>query len=485
MRAKDIVVAEQQSERIIKYRRGFSLAAFWSTLKQAIAGGEIDFTSEKINRAIILLAIPMVLEMMMESTFAIVDVYFVSRLGIDAVAAVGFTEAMATLIYALALGMSMATTAMVARRIGEKNREGAAIATGQAILLGVIVSLLIAIPGAIFAPKLLQLMGGSPELIAIGAGYTRVLLGGCASIVLLFLINAVFRGAGDAALSMRVLWLANGINIVLDPCLIFGLGPFPQLGLTGAAIATTIGRGVGVLFQIGLLLRRRSRIRLTLATLRPNWPVMRRLIRVSLGGIGQYLISTSSWVVLVRIVGGFGSVAVAGYTIAIRIIVFALLPSWGVANAAATLMGQNLGAGRPDRAETSVWRTGLYNVIFLLTVAILFIVWANPLIRLFSSDPQVLRHGVDCLRWIAYGYGFYAYGMVVVQAFNGAGDTTTPTMLNFFCYWMLQLPLAYLLAHSFGLGARGVYIAIPVAETVMTIVAILVFRRGKWKTREI
>jgi putative MATE family efflux protein len=457
----------------------------WATVRLALSGTELDFTRGPVGRAIILLSIPMVLEMVMESAFAITDAYFVSRLGVDAVATVGFTEAMITIVFAVGIGMAMATTAMVARRIGEGDRAGATVAAVQAIALGLAGTLVIAIPGVLLAADLLRLMGGSPELVAFGSGYTRVLLGGCGTIMLLFLINGVFRGAGDPALAMRVLWLANGCNILLDPCLIFGLGPFPELGITGAAVATTIGRGVGVAYQLWMLARGTGRIQITAGDLRLVPRVMGRLARVSVGGILQFLIETSSWIVLVWIIGKFGSAAVAGYTIAIRIIVFTILPSWGVANSAATLMGQNLGAGQPDRAETSVWRAALYNLVFLVGVAVVFIIWAEPMIRIFSTDPEVVRSGVACLRWVSYGYGFFAYGMVMVQAFNGAGDTTTPTIINFFCFWMVQIPLAYLLATGTELGATGVFITMTVAESLMAVAGIVVFRRGRWRAREI
>jgi len=329
------------------------------------------------------------------------------------------------------------------------------------------------------------LMGGTPELIASGHGYTRVLFGGSATIMLLFLLNAVFRGAGDAAIAMRVLWIANAINIVLDPCLIFGLGPFPELGVTGAAIATTIGRGTGVLIQFWVLFRGSSRIRVRWSDLVPQLQIILRLFRLSVGGILQILIGTTSWVVLVAIIGGFGPSAVAGYTLAIRLIIFAILPSWGLANAAATLVGQNLGAGQPGRAETSVMRAGIYNMGFLLGVAFVFIAAAEPLIRIFSVEPEVVRYGVTCLRWVSIGYPFYAWGMVMEQAFNGAGDTYTPTVINIFCYWILQLPLAYLLAYRTGLGPTGVFIAITAAESLIAVVAVPVFRRGRWKLREV
>lgn len=464
----------------VGYRRGV-----WATVRLALAGTEQNFTSGSIRRAIFLLAVPMVLEMVFESVFAVTDAFFVSRLGVEAVATVGFTEAMVTLVFAVAVGMSMATTAMVARRIGEQDGKGATVVAVQAVVLGIVVSLFIAVPGALFARRLLGLMGGTPDLVAAGSGYTSVMLGGCTTIMLLFLINAVFRGAGDAATAMRVLWVANGINIVLDPCLIFGLGPFPEMGVTGAAVATTIGRGIGVLLQFWILFRGKTRVRFSARRLALRPRVMLRLLRVSVGGVMQFLIGTSSWVCLVWIIGRFGSTAVAGYTIAIRIIIFAIMPAWGLANAAATLVGQNLGAGQPERAETSVWRAALYNMLFLVGLAGFFIVFAGPVIRLFTDDPEVVAFGVACLRFISYGYGFYAYGMVMVQAFNGAGDTTTPTVINFFCYWLFQIPLAFALASWTALGATGVFIAITVAESLIAVVGILVFRRGRWKTRQI
>jgi len=465
---------------VLGYRRGI-----WATVRLALAGTEQNFTSGSIRRAIFLLAVPMVLEMVLESVFAVTDAFFVARLGVDAVATVGFTEAMVTLIFAVAVGMSMATTAMVARRIGEEDEKGATDASVQAVALGIFISLLIAVPGAIFAPQLLGLIGGTPELVAAGSGYTRILIGGSTTIMLLFMINAVFRGAGDAATAMKVLWVANGINIVLDPCLIFGLGPFPEMGVTGAAVATTIGRGIGVLLQIWVLFRGRTRVRFNSRRLVLRPRLMLRLLRVSVGGVMQFLIGTSSWVCLVWIIGRFGSSAVAGYTIAIRVIIFAIMPAWGLANAAATLVGQNLGAGQQQRAETSVWRAALYNMLFLVGVAVIFIVFAGPVIRLFTDDPEVVAFGTSCLRFISYGYGFYAYGMVMVQAFNGAGDTTTPTVINFFCYWLFQIPLAFALASWTTLGATGVLIAITVAESLIAVVGVLVFRRGRWKKQQI
>jgi putative MATE family efflux protein len=457
----------------------------WATVKLALTGTELDFTTGPVGRAVVLLAIPMVLEMVMESVFALTDAFFVSRLGTDAVATVGLTEAMITILFAVAIGTSIAVTAVVARRIGEGDPAGARVASAQSILLGLMLTVVVAVPGVLFAEDLLQLMGGSPQLVATGSGYTKVLFGGSATIMLLFLVNAVFRGAGDAAIAMRVLWIANLCNIVLDPCFIFGLGPFPELGVTGAAVATTVGRGVGVAAQLWVLFRGGSRIRVRLAHFTPQFEIIERLLRLSTGGILQLLIGTSSWIVLVWIIGSFGSAAVAGYTLAIRLIVFALLPSWGLANAAATLVGQNLGAGQPQRAEAAAWRAGLYNMAFLFIVAVVFIAAAAPLIRLFTDDPEVITFGVACLVWVAIGYPFYAWGMVMVQSFNGAGDTFTPTAINFFCYWVLQLPLAFTLAHPAGLGPPGVFAAITIAESLIAVIGMVVFRRGRWKRRTV
>jgi putative MATE family efflux protein len=459
--------------------------AVWNDIKTAVKGSQEDFTQGGLGRAIVLLSIPMVLEMMMESVFAVVDIYFVSKLGPSAVATVGVTESMLTIVYAIAIGFSMGATAMVARRIGEKRPVDAAVAAVQSIAVGVAASIPVAILGIFFAPQLLGVMGMAPHVVAKNSGFTAVLLGGNVVIMLIFIINAIFRGAGDAAVAMRVLWLANGINIVLDPCLIFGWGPFPELGIAGAAVATTIGRGIGVLWQLRILTRRGNRIRLTRAQLRIVPPVMMRLIRVSLGGIGQFIISTSSWVGLVRVMSVFGDVSLAGYTIAIRIIVFALLPSWGFSNAAATLVGQNLGAGNPERAARSVWLTSVANMIFLGLVGIVFILFSDFFVRLFTDDPGVVAIGADCLRVLSYGYVIYALGMVMIQAFNGAGDTTTPTIINFFCFWLLELPLAYALALPLGLGERGVFYAILAAESALGITGAILFRRGRWKNRKV
>lgn len=457
----------------------------WRTVRDAVRGVEFDYTAINLNRSILLLAIPMVLEMAMESLFAVVDVFFVSRLGADAVATVGITESLITLVFAVALGLSMATTAMVARRIGEGHREEACTAAMQAIWIGVVFSVLILMAGLLWAPGLLSLMGANPEVVAGGASYARVLLSGSGTVLMLFLINAIFRGAGNAAIAMRVLWIANGVNLVLDPCLIFGLGPFPEMGVTGAAVATTIGRSVGVAVQLWALFFGGSRIALSSRHLGLRPEIILRLLRVASTGTLQYLVATASWVAMVRIIALFGSPALAGYTIAIRVIVFTILPSWGLSNAAATLVGQNLGAGKPERAEKSVWLSGLYNMLFLGLVSLLFIFAPAPVVGLFTSDPEVLRVGASCLRIIAYGYIAYAYGMVMVQAFNGAGDTITPTVINLGCYWAFQIPAAWWLAVHWNLEDHGVFWAILAAETVMAGVAIILFRRGRWKLQTI
>jgi putative MATE family efflux protein len=457
----------------------------WRDVVQAVRGSQEDFTTGSIGRAILLLSVPMVLEMVMESVFAVVDIYFVSKLGSKAVATVGVTESLVTLVYAVAIGLSMGTTALVARRIGEKRPDEAALAAVQAIVVGLIASLPVALVGIFFAPELLHLMGMDRAVAEANGLFTAVLLGGNVVIMLLFIINAVFRSAGDAAVAMRVLWLANGINIVLDPCLIFGWGPFPECGVAGAAIATTIGRGAGVLCQFWMLSRPGGRVVVTRKEIRLVPRVMWKLIRISLGGIGQFVISTSSWIGLMRIMAVFGSTSLAGYTIAVRILLFTLLPSWGMANAAATLVGQNLGAGKPDRAERSVWLTAVANMVFLGLVAVLFILFSPFLVRVFTDDPAIVAVGADCLRILSYGYLFYALGMVMIQAFNGAGDTTTPTLINIFCFWLFELPLAYLLALPMGFGERGVFTAILAAETVLGIAAAILFRRGHWKSREV
>ncbi len=450
-------------------------------IRMSLRGEHYDYTSGSLGRAVILLATPMVLEMVMESTFSICDIYFVSQLGDAAVATVGYTESMLTIIYALAAGFSMAATALIARRIGEKHREGAVRAATQAIVVGVLFGVATGLPCAFFATDLLSLMGAKSTVVDTGSEYTAILLGTNIVIMLLFLNNAILRGAGDAALSMRVLWLANGINIILDPCLIFGYGPFPELGVTGAAVATVIGRGTGVLYQFWLLRRGRSRVELRGPPFRFNAKIMLELLRLSAGGVTQFLIATASWVALMRIVSPFGESAVAGYTIAIRIVMFTILPSWGLSNAAATLVGQNLGAKEPGRAERSVWITGWFNEVFLGLVMVVFLTFGETLVSFFSNKPDTVQHGTDALRIMSYGYLFYAWGMVIPQAFNGAGDTMTPTWINLGCFWFLQVPLALALAQGLQLGPPGVFWAIAISESVLAVVAISVFRRGRWK----
>jgi putative MATE family efflux protein len=456
-----------------------------ASLREAIAGTRHDYTEGPIGRAIFLLAVPMVLEMVLESVFAVVDVLWVSRLGADAIATVGMTESMLSLIYAVAMGLSMGAAAMVARRIGEKNPEEAARTAVQAIALGVVLGIPISTTGILLAPKLLGLLGASPQLIQTGARYTATMLGGNVVILLLFLINAIFRGSGDPSLSMRVLWLANAINLVLDPCLIFGLGPFPELGVTGAAVATTTGRSIGVMFQLFTLWRGRGRVVIRRAHFALQPAVMFRLLRVSASGIVQVLIGTASWLGLIRILTTFGSAVVAGYTIAIRVIVFALLPSWGLSNAAATMVGQNLGAGKPERGERAVWIASFYNMIVLGAVGLCFVLLAQPLVHLFTDEPAVADTAASCLRIISYGFVFYAFGMVVVQAFNGAGDTFTPTVINLWCFWFWEIPLAYVLARPLGWGPKGVFSAIAIAFSTLAVVGFLTFRRGRWKQKKL
>jgi putative MATE family efflux protein len=413
----------------------------------------------------------------------VVDIKWVSYLGPDAMAAVGLTESLLTLIYAIAIGLSIGATAMVARRIGEHNPDGAARAAIQAIFLALIVAIVIAVIGAPLAPKLLDLMGASPSVVQNGVWFTRIMLAGNVTVVMLFMINAIFRGAGDAAIAMRVLWLANALNIALGPCFIFGLGPFPKLGIAGAAVATNIGRGTGALFALIKLLRRGGRFEIKKEHLRLELPIMGRLLRLSATGTFQVFIGMASWIGLVRTISTFGTNALAGYIVGIRVILFALLPSWGMSNAAATMVGQALGAKNPDRAERAVWRAGFYNMIFLGCIGAIFIVFARQIVWLFTSDPAVAPYGVDCLRIVACGFLFYAYGMVLTQSFNGAGDTWTPTILNLFVFWLWELPLAYVLAVTLGFGPDGVFLAITIAFSTLAVASAYFFRKGKWKKK--
>ncbi len=459
--------------------------SFWSSVREALRGSHQDFTSGSLNRAIVLLAIPMVLEMVLESLFAVVDIFWVGRLGADAIATVGLTESMLTIIMSVGMGLSMSTTAMVARRVGEKDPKGAAVAAVQAVLLGLGASALIAVPCTLFAPQLLRLIGGTPHIVAVGTNYTRIALGGGGVVLLLFLNNAIFRGAGDAAIAMRLLWVSNVLNLALDPCLIFGLGPFPRMGVTGAAMATFTGRSVGVLYQFYRLLKGTERLRILPGQIRVNLAVMGRLVRVSLTGILQFLIGQASWLGLVKIVSTFGAAALAGYTVGIRVIIFAILPSWGLSNAAATLVGQNLGAGQPERAATSVWRTGLWNMLFLGSVGVVFLIFAGPIVRLFTQNPAVVPVAVACLRILSCGNVAFAYAMVMLQAFNGAGDTLTPTLVNLVGFWILEIPLAFALARHTRMGVNGVFASIVVAEVVIVALSVVLFRRGDWKRKRI
>jgi len=461
------------------------ITTFFRDVAEAVSGSEQDFTEGKLSRAILLLSIPSVLEMVMESVFVIVDIYFVSKLGADAVATVGITESMITIIYAIAIGLGTATTSMVSRRIGEKKPESASNAAFQAIMTGLAVSFIIGIPGAIFAEKLLGFMGASGNIIENMSGYTRIMLGGNIVIMMLFIINAVFRSAGDAAVAMKVLWIGNIINIVLDPIFIFGLGPFPEMGVTGAAVATNIGRGSAVLVQFYLLFFGKKRIRLSVKNVAIDFRIMLKLLRLSFGTIGQNLIGTTSWIALVRIISIFGSEVVAGYTIAIRIIGFTILPSWGISNASSTLVGQNLGAKKPDRAERAVWVTGWVNMILLGIIGLILVIFPEFFIRLFIDNENVIKSGVLGLRIISIGFIAYGLGMVLVNSFNGAGDTSTPLKINVFAFWLVEIPLAWLLAIKAGLNEEGVFIAIVIAESLMTLIAWLVFRRGKWKLKEV
>jgi putative MATE family efflux protein len=470
---------------LLSKRKYIKIRILWRDIRESISGTERDYTKGSLRKAILLLAIPMVLEMALESVFAVMDIYFVSRLGADAVATVGLTESLMTLVYAIGIGFSMATTAIVARRIGEKNKKGAAIAASQSIIVGVFISLFLAVPGFFLAKDLLRVMGASEAIIGSGFSYTSIMISGNIVIMLLFIINAIFRSAGDAAISMRVLWFANICNIILDPCLIFGLGPFPELGIKGAAIATVIGRGLAVIYQFYILFSGKGRINLSLKSFGIRTDIIKKLLKLSYGGIGQYIIATSSWIGLMRILAVFGSEVLAGYTIAIRIVIFSLLPSWGLANAAATLVGQNLGANKPERAEKSVWTTAFINMGFLAIFAIIFIAQPEFFIRLFIDDPLVIGYGIQALQVISFGYLFYAFGMVMPQAFNGAGDTTTPTIINLVSFWMIELPVAYLLANILGFEEKGVFYSIVIAESVMACMGIWLFKRGKWKLKKV
>ncbi|MEQ9301138.1 MAG: MATE family efflux transporter [Cyclobacteriaceae bacterium] len=458
-----------------------SLRKLYKLFIISVQGTEKEFTTGSINKAIFMLSIPMILEMVMESLFAVVDVFYVSQVGTNAVATVGLTESMITLVYSVSIGLSMAVTAMVARRVGEKNTDAAGTVAFQAMIVGVAVSLVIGVIGIVYAKDMLALMGAEPALIEEGWRYTAILIGGNMSIMMLFLINAIFRGAGDASIAMRSLWIANGLNLILDPLFIFGFWIVPAYGVEGAAIATTIGRSVGVLYQLTRLFGDKAIVRLTAKNFVLQWNIMKSMLKLSAGGMGQFLIESASWIFLIRVLSVFGSDVLAGYTIAVRVIIFGILPSWGMANAAATLVGQNLGAKEPERAETSVWRTAKFNMIFLGSISLIFILGAEPIMLLFTSTMEVVGHGVLALQVICLGYMFFAYGMVVSQAFNGAGDTKTPTIINVVSFWLIQIPLSYLLAVSLGMGPLGVFISIAGCHSLHAIIAIIIFRKGRWK----
>jgi putative MATE family efflux protein len=460
-------------------------AGVWSTLREAVRGSSIDYTSAPLGRAIVMLAVPMVLEMAMESIFAVADVFWVAHLGADAVATVGLTESMMTIVYTLAMGLSIGATAIVARRVGERDREGAARAAVQAIVIGLIVSALMGAVGIRYGGALLRLMGGSESVVSSGSGFTRVLIGGNATVVLLFLINAVFRGAGDAVIAMRVLWIGNAINIGLGPCLIFGLGPFPALGVKGAAVATTIGRGTAVACQLAVLLSGRGRIGFRVRDMRVDPKVMAAMVRLSGTGTFQILLTTASYVVLIRILASFGSAMLAGYTIAIRVIIFGILPSYGVSNAAATMVGQNLGAGQPDRAERAVWTAARYNTVLLGVIGCIFVAAAHPIVGLFTDDALAQPFAVTSLRIVSLGFVFYGCGMVLTQSFNGAGDTWTPTFINVFIFWIFEIPLAWTLAYATRLGASGVPTSLAIAYSMLAVISAIVFRRGTWKRMKV
>lgn len=451
-------------------------------IRQSLNGEEQDFTSGSIDRAIVLLSIPMILEMAMESLFAVVDAFFVAKVGVEAVATVGLTESVLTLVYSIAIGLSAAATAMVARRVGEGDRDAAARAGAQVILIALVMSVLIAVPGYFFAEDILRIMAHDDTVSATGHQFTRLMLTANLPILLLWMLNGIFRGAGDAATAMRALWIANAVNIVLCPLFIFGIGPFPELGVLGSGVATTIGRSTGVVYQLWNLFQVGKIVRLRLEMMRPKWDVIASLLKLSAGSTGQYLIASASWIFMISILGQIGKEVTAGYTIAIRIVIFALLPAWGMANAAATLVGQNLGAGHPDRAEKSAWRAGVFNMIFLAFVGAICLITAPSLIRIFTQQPEAVHAGSMALRILAGGYVFYGWGMILSQAINGAGDTRTPTVLNFIFFWLVETPLAALLALHLNWGQSGVYWSIVIAESGMALAAMLVFRQGKWKT---
>ncbi len=457
--------------------------SFWSVLREGLRGSQRDFTKGPIWVALVILAIPMILEMSMESLFAVVDIFFVAKLGADAVAIVGLTESVMALIYAVAFGLAIGATATVARRTGEKDEEGAAKSAAHVIYLGVLVSLLLSAIGIIFAPNILQALGAASHIIDEGSQFMRIMVGGNAVVIFIFLLNAIFRGAGDAAIAMRVLFLANGLNMILAPMFIFGIGFFPELGVIGAAVGTTIGRGCGVLFAAWHLFRPGGRIHVHRESWRFDPTLLWKLLRLSSTGVFQLLVATASWTALMPIMAGFGEVAIAGYVIALRVVMFALLPALGLSNAAATMVGQNLGAGKPERSEAAVWAAAKFNAAFYFAIGVVFWLFSNQIIGIFTQEPEVLRYGTSALHIIAYGFAFYGLGMVLETAFNGAGDTWTPTYLNIFVFWLFEIPVAYLLAYYYGLGPEGVFWAITIAFSLLAVASAVLFRRGKWKSK--
>lgn len=459
--------------------------SLWSTVREAVRGTQQDLTAIPIRRAVVLLAVPTVLEMSMESVLTIVDIFFVSKLGSAAVATVGLTESMLSLTYALAMGLSAAATAIISRRAGEKDWDGASIAAVQVIFLAIAIAAVLGTLGGVASPRLLALMGADADVVATGSTYAAVMLGGSVTIFMLFVVNAVFRSVGDAAVAMRALWLANAVNLVLAPCFIFGVGPVPRMGVAGAAVATTLSRGLGVAYQLSVLVRKRGHLAIARRHLAVRLRLVTELVRLATPATGQVLIETASWLGLVRILSTYGSAALAGYTIAMRIVIFSLLPSWGLAQAAAALVGQNLGAREPERARRSVWTIARYNVAFLLPVGAVCAVAPGVLVAFFSDDPAVSAYAAECLRTVAIGFVVFAFGMVAVQAFNGAGDTTTPMLVNFASFWLFKIPCALVLAKVVGLGPRGVFLAITAAYTVQSVVAGALFRRGRWQKERV
>ena len=459
--------------------------SIWQELKNAIRGSDADYTQIKLGKAVFLLAVPMILELIMESTFAVVDIFFVGKLGASAVATVGLTETYLFLLYSVAMGLAMAVTAIVARRIGEKEKEKASNTAIQAIFIAILASVPFMIAGIFFSKDLLALMGGDQWTIEYGYKYTQWMLGGNVVIVLLFVINAIFRGAGDAAIAMRVLWIGNGINIILDPVLIFGFGPFPEMGIEGAAVATNIGRGIAVLIQFWVLFKGGKHIKALRSHLHFNWEIILKIIRTSLGGIGQMIVAMTSWIFIMRIISEFGSQAVAGATIAIRIMMFTMMPAWGMSNAVATLVGQNLGAQKPDRAERSVWVTGFWNMSFLILVSIVYFLFSESLVGIFTDEAGVIAVGGMWLKIVSYSYFIYGWWMVSVQAFNGAGDTVTPTKINLVFFWLFQIPLSYFMSKILGMDVSGVFWAIFISETSVGLFTLWLFKKGKWKNVQV